>query len=107
MEEKILGSLTLAAMIRTDEGASLAEDLAKIHKLLDSAANSDLAQGSMNDGHQVARFMHSSGFCELKDENKDKIALRRDETCTESTSESVVVQSKHYDEPYSVVPRVV
>lgn len=102
MDEKILEALTGASMIRTDEGKALAEDLVKIHKMLDSAANSELAQGSMNDGHQVARFLHYAGF----GESKDKITLRND-TAAEETSDTIVKQSKHYEEPYSAVPRVV
>lgn len=103
MNEKILEALTQAAMIRKDDGTALAEDLAKIHELLDSAANSDLAQGSMTDGHQVARSLHSAGF----GETKDKITLRCDEISAEKSSESIVKQSKRHDEPYNAVPRVV
>lgn len=103
MDEKILEALTKAAMIHKEDGIALSEDLAKIHKLLDSAANSELAQGTAADDHQVASSLNSVSFAE----DAPAVPLRRDETTAEDSFADITKQSKRHDEPYNSVPRVV
>lgn len=104
MDEKVLEALSRAAMLCRDETCRLAVDMDKINDILNAAAESVLSEGTMADSAEIAGFQNSAAMTA----GEGKISLRKDEAAkNDGSRENLVQQSKYYDEPYSVVPRVV
>lgn len=103
MDKKVLDALTSAAMFPAGEGESIAQDLPKIHAMLDKAANSSLAQGMMKGNPTVARFQNTAVMTPVK---KEEIPLREDVAASENGDENPAAQSKRYEAPYTTVPRI-